>query len=309
MMEVVSPIIVTTPTASAKQCLESLYGLRSNLSDRRQIKSFIKHQALTQQLRSIRSSNRARHPRTLTIASRNSRLLSGKLSTISTASEELGAQIHQCAFTAVTVLPLSRLGGQGESDISTDGGMPLRKTSCHHALECIDTVEAILDTLDPTCNRRDRAACVSSASVSRLFSEVALRLLWKELDSFFPLWGILLPYQDNLSTSQRYVLNQVILTLLTVWRHHNHTDTIAEALREPVSVDDLPDVRSAGQVHTSYIPARGHVITNAVRLQWRRVFPAIPDRDVQPLRAAPTITACDCASFFDDSIYSFSHGR
>lgn len=116
MMEVVSPIIVTTPTASAKQCLESLYGLRSNLSD---------SQALTQQLRSIRGSNRARHPRTLTIASRNSRLQSGKLNTISTASEELGAQIHQCAFTAVTVLPLSRLGGQGESDISTDGGMPL----------------------------------------------------------------------------------------------------------------------------------------------------------------------------------------
>lgn len=112
-----------------------------------------------------------------------------------------------------------------------------------------------------------------------------------------------------MSTSQRYVLNQVILTLLTVWRHHNHTDTIAEALREPVSVDDLLDVRSASQVHTSYIPARGHVITNAVRLQWRRVFPAIPDRDVQPLRAAPTIPACDRASFFDDSIYSSSHGR
>lgn len=137
MMEVVSPIIVTTPTASAKQCLESLYGLRSNLQIDAKSRASSSHQALTQQL-PIRGPNRARHPRTLTIASRNSRLQSGKLSTISTASEELGAQIHQCAFTAVTVLPLSRLGGQGESDISTDGGMPLRTTSCHHALECID---------------------------------------------------------------------------------------------------------------------------------------------------------------------------
>ncbi|KAI0752116.1 hypothetical protein C8Q74DRAFT_1308871 [Fomes fomentarius] len=105
----------------------------------------------------------------------------------------------------------------GESDISSDGGMPLRATSCHRALECVDIVEAVLDTLDPTCNRRDRAACVSSASVSRLFSEVALHLLWKELDCFFPLWGILLPSQDNLEEYFTTILSLKPYANPSVW--------------------------------------------------------------------------------------------
>ncbi|KAI0739569.1 hypothetical protein C8Q80DRAFT_1199395 [Daedaleopsis nitida] len=88
----------------------------------------------------------------------------------------------------------------------------------HPVLECTDTLEAILEELDPGRDKQGRAACASVARVCRNTNHVASRVLWRKLDGLCPLWTLLMPWtHKSYNDHMRAIIDRAPFKEPVVW--------------------------------------------------------------------------------------------